>query len=147
MNYFSVIDQTTQINYLLHFHSCFTFEFSHSAVMISYLNSSSQCMNFRRRGLVWKSVAILFSLNAKIILWLKYRHNNVTKVELDYQENHTLYLHCRSFLKNANWMWKLQSDLHDFIKFFSKRQLLLLLLPTTSATKPSNYDVMTFEMK
>ena len=61
LNYFSVIDQNNQINCLLHFHSCFTFEFSHSAVMISCQNSSSQCMNFRRRGLVWKSVAILFS--------------------------------------------------------------------------------------
>ena len=61
VNYFSVIDQNNQINCILHFHSCFTFEFSHSAVMISYQNSSSQCMNFRRRGLVWKSVA-LFSL-------------------------------------------------------------------------------------
>ena len=49
--------------------------------------------------------------------------------------------------KNANWTWKLQSDLHDFIKFSAKRQLLLLLLRTTSATSPSNYDVMTFEMK
>ena len=48
--------------------------------------------------------------------------------------------------KNASLTWKLQSDLHDFIKFFAKRQLLLLLLPTTSATSPSNYDVKMFEM-
>ena len=54
--------------------------------MISYQNSSSPCMNFKRCGLVWKSVAILFHFNAKIILCLKYRHKNVTKVELDYQE-------------------------------------------------------------
>ena len=33
--------------------------------MISYQNSSSQCMNFKRRGLVWKSVVILFSLYSK----------------------------------------------------------------------------------
>ena len=46
-------------------HPCFTFEFSHSTDMISYQNSSSQCMNFKRRGLVWKSVAILFSLQCK----------------------------------------------------------------------------------
>ena len=65
MNYFSVIDQNNQINCLLHFHPRFTFEISHSAVMISYQNSSSQCMNFKRRGLVWKSVAILFSLQCK----------------------------------------------------------------------------------
>ena len=56
-------------------------------------------------------------------------------------------LYCRSYLKNANWTWKLQSDFHDFIKFSAKRQLLLLLLPTTSATSPSSYDVKTFEMK
>ena len=72
---------------------------------------------------------------------LKNRQNNVTKVELDYQENHALYLYCRSHLKNAYWTWKLQFDFHDFIKFSAKRQLLLLLLPTTSATSPSNYDV------
>ena len=40
MNYFSAIDQNKQINCLLHFHSCFTFEFSHSAVMIFYQNCS-----------------------------------------------------------------------------------------------------------
>ena len=118
-----------------------------SAVMISYQNSSSQWMDFRRRGLVWKSIAILFHFNTKIILCLKYMHNNVTKVELDYQENHTLYFCCKSFLKNAKWTWKLQSDFHDFIKFSAKRQLLLLLLPITSAILPSNYDVKTFEMK
>ena len=65
MNYFSVIDQNNQTNCLLHIHSCLTFEFSHSTVMIFYQNSSSQCMNFRRRGLVWKSVAILFLLKCK----------------------------------------------------------------------------------
>ena len=42
---------------------------------------------------------------------------------------------------------KLQSDFYDFIKFSAKRQLLLLLLPTTSATSPSNDDVKPFEMK
>ena len=31
--------------------------------------------------------------------------------------------------------------------FFAKRQQMLLLLPTTSATSLSNYDVKTFEMK
>ena len=65
MNYFSVIDQNNQRNCLLHYYFCFTFEFLRSAVMISYQNSSSQCMNFRRRGLVSKSVAILFSLECK----------------------------------------------------------------------------------
>ena len=49
------------------------------------------------------------------------------------------------FPQNANWTWKLQFDFHDFIKFSAKRQLLLLLLPTTSATSPSNGDVKTFE--
>ena len=75
------------------------------------------------------------------------RHNNVMKVELDYQENHSLYLCCRSFIKNANFAWKLQSDFHDFIKFSAKLQLFLLLLSTTSATSSSNYDVKTFKMK
>ena len=65
VNYFLLIDQNNKINCLLHFHSCFTCEFSHSAVMVSYQNSTSQCMNFRRRSLVWKSVAILFLLNEK----------------------------------------------------------------------------------
>ena len=64
-NYFFVIDQNNQINCLLHFYSCFTFEFSHSSVMISYQNSSSQCMNLKRRGLVENWVAILFSLKCK----------------------------------------------------------------------------------
>ena len=32
----------------------------------------------------------------------------------------------------------LQSDFHDFINFSAKCQLLLVLLPTTSATSPSN---------
>ena len=84
-----------------------------------------------------------FHFNAKIILCLKYRHNNVTKEELDYQENYTLYLYRRSFLKH--WTWKMQSAFHDLIKFFAKSQLLLLLLPTTSATSPSNYDVKTLK--
>ena len=39
--------------------------FSHSAVMISYQNSSSQCMNFRRRCLVWKIICHLVSLQCK----------------------------------------------------------------------------------
>ena len=65
VNYFSVFDQNNQINCLLHFHPYFTFEFSHSAVMISYQNNSTQCMNFKRHSLVWKSVAILFSLQCK----------------------------------------------------------------------------------
>ena len=42
---------------------------------------------------------LFFHFHAKIILCLKYRHRNVTKLELDYQENHTLYLFWRSFLK------------------------------------------------
>ena len=65
VNYFSVIDKNNQINFFfffLHFHPCFTFEFLHSAVIISYQNSSSQCMNFKRRGLAGKSAAILVSL-------------------------------------------------------------------------------------
>ena len=33
--------------------------------MISYQSSSSQYMDFKRRGLVWKSVSILFSLQYK----------------------------------------------------------------------------------
>ena len=53
----------------------------------------------------------------------------------------------RSYLKNANWTLKLQSDFHDFIKFSAKRQLLLLSVPITSATSPSNDDVKRFEMK
>ena len=118
VNYFSLIDQNNQINCLLHYHPCFIFEFQHSVVMISYQNSSSQCMNFKRRGLVWKSVA--------------------TKVELDYHENHTLYLCCRSFLKNANWTWKLQW----FYQIFRETStIVIFLLPITSATSPSNYDV------
>ena len=146
-NYFSVIYQNNKIKCLLHFHSCFTFEFSLLAVMISYQKSSSQCMNFRRRGLVWNQSPSCFHFNEKLILCLKYRNNNATKVELDYQENHTLYLRCcRSFLKNASWTWKVQSDFHDFIKISAKRHLLLLLLPMSS-TLPSNYNVKTFEMK
>ena len=62
---FFVFDQNNQINCLLYFRACFTFEFSHSAVMIIYQYSASQCMNFRRYGLVWKSVATLFSLHCK----------------------------------------------------------------------------------
>ena len=34
-----------------------------------------------------------------------------------------------------------------FYHNFRERQLLLLLLPTKSATSPSNYDVKTLEMK
>ena len=47
--------------------------------------------------------ASCFHFNAEIILCLKYRHKNVTKVELAYQENNTLYFFCRCFLKNANY--------------------------------------------
>ena len=88
-------------------------------------------MNFKRRGLVWNESPSCFHFNAEIILCLKYRHKNVTEVELDYQENHTLYLCCRSFFKNANWTWKLQSDFHDFIKFSAKCQLQLTLVIST----------------
>ena len=52
VTYFSAIDQNNKINCLLHFRSCFYFELSHSAIVISYQNRSRQCMNLRRRGLV-----------------------------------------------------------------------------------------------
>ena len=164
VNYFSVIDQNNQINCLLHFHPYFTFEFLHSAVMISYQNSSSQCINFKRRGLVWKSDAILFSLQCKNHPVLEIQTQKMSrklnwitkKIILFFffffflfrLENHTLYLCCRSYLKNVNWTWKLQSDFHDFIKFSAKRQLLLLhIVINTSATSPSYDDVKTFEIK
>ena len=133
VNYFSVIDQNNQINCLLHFHLCFTFEFLWFPTKIVPV---SAWISTWRRGL--NHSLSCFHFTAKIILCLKYRHKNVTKVELDYQENHTLCLCWRSYLKNANWTWKLQSDFHDFIKFSAKRQLLLLLLPITSATSLGN---------
>ena len=40
VNYVSIIDQSNKINCLLHFHSYLTYEILHSAVMISYQNSS-----------------------------------------------------------------------------------------------------------
>ena len=132
VNYFSVINQNNQMNCLLHFHPCFTFDFLHSAVMISYQNSPSQW--WISSGVVYfeNQPPSCFHFNAKIILCLYYRHNNVTKVELYYQENHTFYL-----FAGLTWTWKLYSDFYDFIKFSAKRQLLLLLLPATSATMTS----------
>ena len=150
VSYLSVIDQNNNINCLLHFYSCFSIEFSHSAVMI-FPTKIVPVSAWISGGVVEfeNQPPSCFQFNAKIIMCLKYRHNNVPKVELEYQEYHTctLYLCCRSFLKNANWTWKLQSDFYDFIKFSAKRQPLSLLLPTTSATAPNNYDVKTFEMK
>ena len=151
MNYFSVIDQNNQLNCLLHFHSCFTFEFLHSAVMISYQNSSSQCINFKRRGLVWKSVAILFSLQCK----------NYPVLEIQTQKCHeswtglsrkSYFIFVLQVLSSKRQLDVKTSSLismilTNFNKFFAKRQLLLLLIPTTSATSPNNYDVKTFEMK
>ena len=147
VNYFSEIDQNNKINCILHFHSSFSFNFSHSAIMISYQNSSSQCMDFRRRGLLWKSVTILFSLM---------QNHHVLEIQTQQCLKSRTGLSRKSYFifvlqvfpqKNANWTWKLQSDFHDFIKFSAKCQLLLMLFPTTSATLPSNYYVKMFGMK
>ena len=68
--YFSVIDQNNQINCLLHIiHFYLKFEFLLSAIMISYQNSSSQCMNFKRRGLVCYIFIHVLPLNFYIHLY------------------------------------------------------------------------------
>ena len=64
-NYFFVIGQNNKIYCSLSFSHILPFSFHIQPLWFSYQNSSSQCMNFRRRGLVWKSVAILFSLSYK----------------------------------------------------------------------------------
>ena len=147
VNYFSVIDQNNQINCLLYFHSCLTFEFSHSTVMIPYQNSSSQCMNFRKRGLVWKSVAILFSLECKNHPVLEIQTQQCD--ELNWIIKKIILYICFAGLisKTSTGCENYSLISMIYIRFSAKRQLLLLLLPTMSATSPSNYDIKMFEMK
>ena len=143
VNCFSIIDQNNKINSLLHFHSCFSFDFYIQPLwfpikivpvsawisegVLYFENQSPSCFHF----------------NAKIIMCLKYRHNNVSKAGLDYQENNTVYLCCRSYLKNANWTWKFQwlSKFPQNVNYcycYQKRQQRHLSIMTSKCSKWNN---------
>ena len=120
---------------------------SHSAVVHEFQGGVGGGGGGEGCSLIWKSFAILFSLKCKNHPMLEIQTQQCHESSLELLRKSYFIFDCRCFLKNANWTWKLLSDFHDFIKFSAKRQPLLLLLPITSATSPSNYDIKMFEMK
>ena len=115
VNYFSVIDQNNQINCFLHFHPCFTVEFSHSAVMISYQNIVPVSAWISRGVVKFKSQSpSCFHFNAKSILCLKYRHKMSRKLNWIIKKI-ILYIWFAGLTSKTPWTWKLQSDFHAMI--------------------------------
>ena len=113
--------------------------------MITSQNSASQYTNFRRRGLVWKSVAILFSLQCK-------KSSYAWNIDITMSRNLNWIIKkimlCICFAgpsstgcENCIAVW-----LPWLYQIFRETSTIVIVVTNKVATSPSNYDVKTFEI-